>query len=220
MAAGGGDAGVGLAGGAPMSALHARLLHDQALQFAFDAGAPPKLPHVPQWLKALGRFLARAFETSLPVLKILFWVGIGLVVAGVLFLILREVFGVRFARRRRAGKARAAVADWRPDARKARALLENADRLADQGRFDQAVRLILHRSVEDIDDRRPRLVRPALTARELSVAEDVPAVARAAFTKVAAIVEFSAFAGQPIGREAYSQCRSAYEAFAFPGAWA
>ena len=220
MAAGDVNAGLAVAGGAPMSDLHARLLHDKALQFAFDAGAPPKPPIMPEWLKALGRFLAKAFEASLPVLKILFWVGVGLVVAGVLFLILREVFGVRFARRRRAAKPRAAVADWRPDARKARALLENADRLADQGRFDQAVRLILHRSVADIDDRRPRLVRPALTARELSVAEDVPSVARAAFTKVAAIVEFSAFAGRPIGLEAYKQCRSAYEEFAFPGAWA
>ena len=217
MAGGGGEAGAGLAGGAPMSALHARLLHDKALQFAFDAGAPPQPPHIPEWLKALGRFLARAFETSLPVLKILFWVGVGLVVAGVLFLILREVVGVRFARRRRAANPRAAVADWRADTRKARALLENADRLADQGRFDQAVRLILHRSVEDIDDRRPRLVRPALTARELSAAPDVPDVARAAFTKVAAIVEFSAFAGQPVGLEAYQQCRAAYEEFALPG---
>ena len=211
----------GLSGtAAAMRDVHARLLHDQALQFAFGNGAAPKPPQQPEWMKALGRFLAKAFEATLPVLKVVFWLGVALLVAGVLFLILREVVGVRFARRRRAAKPRAAVADWRPDPRKARALLENADRLAAQGRFDQAVRLILHRSVQDIDDRRPRLVRPALTARELSVAADVPGPARAAFTTVAAIVEYSAFAGQPIGAEGYKRCRAAYEDFVFPGAWA
>jgi len=218
VAAGGSS--VGAAGGAAIAGLHARLLRDKALQFTFENGAKPEPPKMPEWMKALGRFIAQAVEGALPMLKVLFWVGLGLVVAGMLYLILREVAGVRFSRRRRAAKPRGAVADWRPDARKARALLENADRLAAQGRFDQAVRLILHRSVEDIDDRRPRLVRPALTARELAVAGDVPAAARAAFTRIAAIVEFSAFAGQPIGAEAFSQCRTAYEDFAFPGAWA
>lgn len=212
--------GVNGARGASIGDVHARLLHDKALQFAFGNSVPPEPPRQPEWMKALGRFLAHAFEAAMPILKILFWFGVGLVAAGVLFLIVREVVGVRFARRPRKAKARAGVADWRPDARKARALLENADRLAAQGRFDQAVRLILHRSVEDIADRRPRLVRPALTARELSQAEDVPSTARAAFTQVAAIVEYSAFAGRPIGDEAYQQCRTAYEAFAFPGAWA
>lgn len=216
MAAGGVNGASGMSAGD----VHARLLHDAALQFAFGNGAAPKPPETPEWMKSLGRFLAHGFDAAVPVMKGLFWLGVGAVVLAVLFLILREVFGVRFARRRRAAKPRVAVADWRPDARKARALLENADRLAAQGRFDQAVRLILHRSVEDIDDRRPRLVRPALTARELSVEQDVPGAARAAFTEVAAIVEYSAFAGLPIGAEAYQRCRGAYEAFALPGAWA
>jgi hypothetical protein len=203
-----------------LRALHGRLLHDRSLQFAFTAIKPPPTPHIPAWLRALGQFLAKALEASLPVLKILFWVGVGAVILLVVWLIAREILGVRWALRRRAKAVRSPPVDWAPDLRKARALLENADRLAAQGRFDQAVRLILHRGVEDIDQRRPRLVRPALTARDIAGLPSVPPAARAAFARIAAVVEFSAFAGQPIGRSAFDQCRAAYEAFILPAAWA
>jgi hypothetical protein len=175
---------------------------------------------MPAWLRALGNFLAKAFEAGLPLLKILFWVGVGAAVLLILWLIVREIMGVRWATRRRAKAKRQAPADWAPDPRKARALLENADRLAAMGRFDQAVRLILHRGIEDIDLRRPRAVRPALTARDIAGLPGLPASARTPFATIAAIVEYSAFAGQPIGRAAFDQCRAAYEAFVTPAAWA
>ena len=202
-----------------LRAIHARLLHDRSLQFDFSTVAAPKLPRIPDWLQALSRFLAKVLEGGPPLLKIVFWVGLGAAVLLVVWLILREILGVRFAARRKTKTARPAPADWGPDARRARALLENADRLAALGRFDQAVRLILHRGVEDIEDRRPRLVKPALTARDIAALESVPPAARAAFTRIAAIVEFSAFAGQPIGQAAFDQCRDAYEAFVRPQAW-
>lgn len=201
-------------------ALHARLLRDRSLQFDFTAAQRPRPLHEPAWLRALGEWLAQAFGAALPVLKIAFWVGVAAAVLLVVWLIVREVAGVRFARRRRARAARPTPADWRPDALKARALLENADRLAAMGRYDQAVRLILHRGVEDIDARRPAVLRPALTAREIAALSAVPATARHAFARIAAVVEFSAFAGRPIGQDAFAQCRAAYEAFASPEAWA
>jgi hypothetical protein len=200
--------------------IHARLLHDRALQFDFSQVAPLKPLRVPDWLIALSRFLASGLNAALPVLKIIFWAGLGVAVLLVGWLILRELLGVRFSARRKARAVRAAPADWAPDPRRARALLENADRLAAQGRFDLAVRLILHRGVEDIEDRRPRLVRPALTARDIASLGAVPPAARAAFTRIAAIVEYGAFAGQPINRAAFAQCREAYQAFAVPQAWA
>ncbi len=200
--------------------IHARLLHDPALQFDFSQVIPVKLLRLPDWLIALSRFLADGLNAALPVLRIVFWIGLGAAVLLVVWLILREFLGVRFAARRKAKAARAAPADWGADPRRARALLENADRLAAQGRFDLAVRLILHRGVEDIEDRRPRLVRPALTARDIASLDAVPPAARAAFTRIAAVVEYSAFAGQPIGQAAFAQCREAYEAFAVPQAWA
>jgi hypothetical protein len=195
-------------------------MRDRSLQFDFTLARPPRTFHEPAWLRALEAWLGQAFGAVAPLLKILFWAVLAAAVLLVAWLILREVVGVRFARRRRARAARPKPADWRPDAGKARALLENADRLAAQGRYDQAVRLILHRGVEDIDARRPALVRPALTARDIAALAPVPAPARGAFTRIAAIVEFSAFAGHPIGQEAFAQCRAAYEAFVSPEAWA
>jgi hypothetical protein len=211
--------GGGHGGGGDLRALHDRLLRDRDLQFDFAVVEPPKPIHWPPWLHALGRWIDHVFGGALPLLKWVFWIGVGAAVLLVVWLILREVVGARWARRRRAVAPRGAPTDWAPDPRRARALLENADRLAAQGRFDLAVRLILHRGIEDIEQKRPRLVRPALTARDIAGLEALPASARAAFATMAAIVEFSAFGGQPIGESAFGRCRAAYEAFAFPDVW-
>ena len=130
-------------------AAHARLLKDGALQFDFKGKpTPPKLDE-PEWLKAIGRAIAALFEMIYPLLVVLFWIGVAAAVGALLFLIVREIAGVRFSRRRRAKAARAAPVDWRPEAWKARALLEDADRLAAEGDFDEAVHLILFRSIDD-----------------------------------------------------------------------
>ncbi len=201
--------------------LHARLLRDHTLQFEFRAANPlkPLSWEWPSWLKDLGQAFSQLLGGALPLLNWVFWAGVGAAVLLMLWVIAREVMGVRLAKARREKAGRARPADWAPDARKARALLENADRLAAQGRFDLAVRLILHRSIEDIDVKQPRLVRPSLTARDIAALESLPAAARAAFAQIAAIVEFSAFAGQPIGEPAFTRCRAAYESFAFPDIW-
>ena len=177
-----------------------------------------RLAPLRQALEALGRFLNGLLGPALPLVKGVFWVGVAAVVGLVAWLILKEILGADWARRRREPVA-GPLDLTAPDPVRALALLENADRLAAQGRFDLAVRLILHRGVDDIDSRRPRLVRPALTARDIAALEALPGAARAAFARVAAVVEYSAYAGQPIGRPAFDQCRQAYEAFAAPDAW-
>jgi hypothetical protein len=209
-----------VARGSDLAAIHARLLRDRSLQFDFAAVRPPRPAHLPAWLRALFNWLGHAFSAAAPAVKTIFWAGVAAAVLLVVWLIVREVLGVRLAQRRRARAARPTPADWRPDPLKARALLENADRLAAMGRYDQAVRLILHRGVEDIDARRPAVLRPALTAREIAALAAVPAPARNAFARIAAVVEFSAFAGRPIGQDAFVQCRAAYEAFVSREAWA
>lgn len=205
--------------GPSLQGLHDRLLRDRSLQFDFADIRPPPVPQIPAWLRNLAQVFSNGFTAAFPVLKVVFLTGVAVAVGLLIFVIGRELLGADFMRRRKPKAAKPTPADWRPDARKARALLENADRLAAQGRFDLAVRLILHRGIEDIDDRRPRLVRPAFTARELAGRPELPGAARQAFAKMAAIVEFSAFAGHPIGRPAFDDCRAAYEAFAFPEAW-
>lgn len=203
-----------------LHAAHDRLLHDRTLQFDFNTVQPPKPPDEPEWMRAVAKFLADIFEWMMPGLVWIFWGGVALAVAAILFVILREVVGVRFQRRRRARPARPAPADWRPEAWKARALLEDADRLAAQGAYDEAAHLILYRSIDDIEGRRPRLVRPALTARDIAALEAVPGPARQAFTLIAHVVEASFFGGRPVDKEGFARCREAYESFVFPEVWA
>lgn len=203
-----------------LAAAHARLLNDRAIQFGFTP--PAKLPEfaTPAWLTAIARWIGGAAKFLAPFAIDLFWVGVAAALLGVLYLIVREVMGARFPLRRRRRPARAAPADWRPEAFKARALLADADRLAGEGRFDEAAHLLLFRSIDDIEDRRPRLVRPALTARDIAALDAVPPAARGAFSQIGAAVERSLFGGHALDAAAFAACRAAYEAFAFDKAWA
>lgn len=204
-----------------LRAAHARLLANKHIQFDFapphKPPPPPKPP--PHWMVALGRFFADLVNGALPALKVLFWVGVGAIALLLVVLIVRELTGVRFERRRRAAQGNRPV-DWRPDAVKARALLEDADALAEAGRYDEAVRVILFRSIDDIEGRRPRVVRPALTARDIAALDALPSAARPAFSLIARVVEASFFGGRPVDRAGFAECRQAYEAFAFPEVWA
>jgi len=108
---------------------------------------------------------------------------------------------------------------WRPDEAPARALLAEADVLAGQGRFSEAARLLLFRSLEDIEARRPELVRPALTSRDIAALAEIPERPRGAFTRIAALVERGLFARIDLGESDWGEARAAYEHFAFAGAW-
>jgi hypothetical protein len=197
---------------------HARLLSDHSLQFVFSQ--PPATPNfpTPEWLKAIGRWISEAAKVLAPYAVWIFWIGVGLALLAVLYLIARDTLGSRLPFRKRRS-ARVKPADWRPEALKARALLADADRLAEQGRYDEAAHLLLFRSIDDIDERRPRLVRPALTARDISRLDAVPPAARSAFARIAAIVERSLFGGHVLDAAAFSDCRAAYEMFAFGESW-
>ena len=89
--------------------------------------------------------------------------------------------------------------EWRPDAGAAQILLAEADALAARGDYDEAVHLLLRRSVADIAGRLPDFLRPSLTARDIAGARSVPARARNAFAEIARIVE-SAPVRAPAGR--------------------
>lgn len=197
--------------GRMLDRLHAELVARDDLQFDFPPYAEPKPP---AWADALVRF----FEAIAPFLKAVFWIG--LVVGGLLivYFAAREVQATWTRRRRAAQPDR--PADWAPEPARARALLEDADRLAAQGRFDEAVHLLLFRSIDDLAGRRPEAVRPALTSRDIARIEAMPGPARSAFSRIAEVVETSFFGGRPVGREDFAECRRAYEAFAFAEGWA
>ncbi len=197
-----------------LAAAHQRLLADKSLQFDFDA--IPRDPP-PTWLLSLGELIQALF----PVLKLLFWAGLALAVGFILFFIAREILGLRLpGMKRKAKPERPEAIDWRPAAPKARALLQDADRLAAQGLFAEAAHLLLFRSIADIEGRRPDLVKPALTSRDIAELKELPSSARPTFAVIARAVERSLFGGRPLDAEGFAECRRAYESFAFPGTWA
>ena len=198
----------------PVAAAHARMLHDSGLQFSFAGYPPPKPP--PEWLKDLGRMLG----ALAPAFQWLFWGIVAIVVATVVFFIARELLALRWpGLKKRKKKQAAAEPEWRPTPAQARALLEEADKLAAEGRYAEAVHLILFRSIEEIQGRRPHLLRPALTSRDIAGLEGLPGRARDAFAGIAEMVERSFFGGRPVDADSFGRCRQAYEAFAFPEAW-
>lgn len=197
---------------------HAQLLRQPDLQFSFSA--PPKVNPPPGWLVAFLRWLGDVLRAGAPVFKWLAWIGLAALVLLVLYFILREVVGLRWPARKRPARPRPMTLedDWRPTAARARTLLEDADRLAAQGLFAEAVHLLLFRSIEDIDKRWPRLVQPALTSRDIAQHPTLPLAARQTFAAIARTVERSFFGGEAIGAAEFEACRRDYQAFALPAA--
>jgi hypothetical protein len=199
------------AAGDAFARAHAALLKHSDLQFDFAQFTPPPPP--PSWLKPLLDLLIAAG----PVFKWLFWIGVALGVGMVLLFIGRELLASRFPSLKRKPKA-AREPEWRPTAARARTLLEDADRLAAEGRYAEAAHLILFRSIEDIDTRWPGQVRPALTSRDISGLAILPAAARDTFAGIARVVEHAFFGGRPVDAQDFAACRAAYQAFALPTA--
>ena len=202
------------AAGDELARAHVRLLHDHALQFAF--AGPDKPPPTPGWLKAV----AEVLRAIAPFMQWVFWAGVAIGVIALVVFIGRGVIGTRWPELRRARPVSTAAPEWRPTPEKARALLEDADRLAAGGRYAEAARLLLHRSIEDLEGRRPSAVRPALTTRDIAALKSLPEAARGPFRLIAEVVERSFFGGRPVDADAFSRCRQAYESFALPEAWA
>lgn len=194
-----------------LARLHAELVRRDDLQFDFPAVEPPPPP--PAWAD----WLVKALEALAPLLKVVFWVGLGVGVVLIVALAVREV-QASYVRRKAAVRAAAPVL-WTPEPERAKALLEDADRLAAEGRYEEAVHLLLFRSIDDLAGRRPEAVRPALTSRDLARIEAMPRPARAAFSRIAEVVEKSFFGGRPVGAGEFGECRRAYEAFAFAEGW-
>lgn len=139
------------------------------------------------------------------------WVLLGAVVLLAVVLLVRLIapgFG------RKGPSTDGAEEEWRPDEAASLALLEDADRLAAEGRFDEATHLLLQRSVSQIAAVRPDWVEPSSTARELAVLPALPEAARTAFGVIAARVERSLFALSALDRADWEAARGAYAQFA------
>jgi hypothetical protein len=207
---------------------------DSSIQFNLTPAKPR--PEPPAWLEAMGkwikdhvlepigRFLSwlGSFLPDAPYARILLWTVIAVAALALAWAIYNRLrFGTWRLRVPRLAPASdiALEEEWAPEEAPARSWLEEADALAREGRYAEAVHHLLFRSIEDISKRRPNLVRPALTSREIGAAEAIPSRARELFAAIARLVERSLFGGRAVGEQDWLEARGAYSDFALAGAW-
>lgn len=209
-------------GGSPPAGWE-QLRADGDIQFA-PVTIPEIPPREPSWLseqldaffKWLGEVLAPVGDALGASWWWLQWVLPGIVALMALVLIIRLIDPalLRFGRKGKRVAGPPKDESWRPDAAASLALLEDADRLAADGRFDEATHLLLQRSVAHISAARPDWVEPSSTARELAALPALPGPAREAFGVIATRVEASLFALRRLERADWDAARAAYAEFA------
>ncbi len=184
------------------------------IQFAPVEPKPP--PETPGWLERLNEWLRELFEPlgralgmSWPTVQ---WVLIALAV--LMALVTAWFLLAPLIERWRLRQPAAPEEVWSPDRDSAAALLADADRLAGEGRYEDAVHLLLKRSVADIAEARPDWLLPASTAREIALFPKLPERARSAFSVIAERVERSLFALRRLDEADWSAARQAYAEFA------
>ncbi len=199
---------------------HTRFLRDSDLQLTRpeleDVDVEPAEP--PGWLAAFGRFI----ESLAPLFRVIFWIAAGLVIAGILYFLFGEAIRMRLGlgRKKTDKPADDVLTDIRPDGDRARSLLEEADALAREGKFAEAVHLLLFRSIEDVQERLEGGVPTSMTAREIAGLGSLPERARRALRPIIQIVENSFFGGRDVDAAGWQSARRSYEDFAFGDGWA
>ncbi|MFC4254320.1 hypothetical protein GRI97_02705 [Altererythrobacter xixiisoli] len=178
---------------------------------------PPKQEPPPEWLGKVMEWLEWLFTPLMELGKMIgvsaqaiTWIAIGIVVLLVGLLLWRLLAPLTV----RPPKDDAEEPAWVPDSAAASLLLEDADRLAAEGRYDEATHLLLRRSVSQIREARPDLLEPSSTAREIAVLPVLSEAARTGFGVIADRVERSLFALRTLSQDDWLAARDAYSAFA------
>lgn len=181
----------------------------------------PKPRETPEWLQSLGEFLQWLLSPFGDLFggigrliglsgTVMMWIVIALAVVLVGVLAWRHLVPLATRARNEPDTA----PDWVPDAGEALTLLEDADRLAAAGHYDEATHLLLKRSVGQIAAARPDLLEPSSTAREIAELPALSDGARGAFALIAGRVERSLFALRSLSAEDWNAARAAYADFA------
>jgi hypothetical protein len=168
------------------------------------AGKVDQLKGEEDWFDLLGRFLAVDLTPLAPVLRVLAYGGALLAVL---------LLGLWLARRLAEGEAdaldaeRTAVVDDlgpRP--------LQDAALAASEGRFGEAIHLLLLRTFEELLARAGARLWPGLTSRELVHLAPCPEGARPALAELVGAVEACSFAGRPASEADYLRCADRFRA--------
>lgn len=176
---------------------------------------PDPVPVTPEWLKALGRFLDWLLSPFGRMLGVNWgWVEMALLIAAVTGAVWIAWALLWPLWRDRQARTTTAAPDWTPAREEALALLEDADRLAAAGRFDEAAHLLLQRSIGQIARARPDWLSPSSTAREIGAITALPHSAARAFAEIAALVERARYALRGLDAGDWQVARAAYARFA------
>ena len=201
-----------------VEAAHKSLLAAGHIQTELTARDPIEEPKPKPEPNGFWRTIGSFLKALAPLFKLVFWIGVPLLVLLVLAAILRETTGFRFGRHRKVDTGSVEIG-YRPDEMAAHTLLEDADALAANGEYEAAARLLLNRSIEDIETLRKTKIKKSLTSREIVELNTIPENARPAFAAIARVVERAVFAGFPLTKDGFQEARSAYERFALPEVW-
>lgn len=207
----------------PVDLARARQLIAQAnphydIQTKFGVMPKPDPKDLESWrrfFEGLGHIFRGVGEVFKPLAPFVPWLIFALAAAFVLLLlspVVRLFLTTRFERLFQRDHLKADT-PWRPTREAVASLLDEIDALAARGEFDEAVHLLLMRSVADINAYRPDLVRPHYSAREISTHPLLPESARPAFKRIVEWVERSFFAGVAVGQAGFAACRQAYVDF-------
>lgn len=159
-----------------------------------------------------------------PYARMLLWTLLAAVAAAVIWIIVERVRSGEWrlpSRRERATTVAEPGGDghWVADATPVRAWLREADRLAAEGHYAEAIHHLLFHAIDDLARRRPALRRPSLTSRELASAPLLPAAVRPLFASIAGLVERSVFGGRLVSDADWHVARAAYADLALPQRW-
>lgn len=175
---------------------------------------PPEPSQLGEWLRELFEPIGKALGLAWPVMQ---WLLIGaatLLAAYAVYRLIAPWLDRRRAARPSSASAQPGDPGWAPDRGEAKALLDEADVLAAEGRYGEAAHLLLQRSVGQIARARPDWVLPASTTREISAIPALPQPARTAFQLIAQRVERSLFALRALDQADWQAARAAYADFA------
>ena len=181
---------------------------NEAYQYDLAEAIPRKPPTA--FERAIGRFLNAIAKILVPILEIIFYIGIGILAAGAVYLIGRAVYETRFAKPAIKKTEEPEIPLYQPAQAQARILLDEVDKLAAEGRYGEAVHTLLFRSIQDIDRNRPNVVRRSLTAREIGSLSVLTPEARTAFSTIAGVSELAHFGGVSVNQIGFETARRAY----------
>lgn len=181
----------------------------EGLQRELPAGKTARPPTPPQFNPPPSRRSSGPRQSAPPARggsglgEAVLWVLGGLLVIGFLAVLINE----RRDRPTRPARSRAADAPEMPVLE--RQIIDDAERLAAEGRFAEAVHALLLRTIDALS--RQDAVPRALTSREILARSRLPEAARGALSDLVAAVEVTRFGGRPADATDYARCVGCFD---------